>query len=106
MWDNGVAGIRILGSNNFTFEATFNDEYSSEGEGYVGSTDGQQPIEVIVESSTLVTFHNMSVRSTNGETLKRLRSRKISPTDIAMAVIRKLRASYFRFYAKIELLPS
>ncbi|CAN0405209.1 unnamed protein product, partial [Ascophyllum nodosum] len=65
MWDNGVAGIRILGSNNFTFEATFNDEYSSEGEGYVGSTDGQQPIEVIVESSTLVTFHNMSVRSTN-----------------------------------------
>ncbi|CAM9648998.1 unnamed protein product [Ascophyllum nodosum] len=65
MWDNGVAGIRILGSNNFTFEATFNNEYSSEGEGYVGSTDGQQPIEVILESSSLVTFHNMSVRSTN-----------------------------------------
>ena len=70
MWDNGVAGIRILGSNNFTFEATFNNEYSSEGEGYVGSTDGQQPIEVILESSSLVTFHNMSVRSTNGETLE------------------------------------
>ncbi|CAM9649069.1 unnamed protein product [Ascophyllum nodosum] len=67
VWDNGVAAIRIVGSNNFTFEATFvnDDEFFPEGEGYVGSTDGQQPIEVIVESSSLVTFDHMSVRSTN-----------------------------------------
>ena len=86
MWDNGVAGIRISGSNNFTFEATFAD-YSSEGAGFVGSTDDQQPIEVIVESSSLVTFHNMSVRSTNGETHERLRCRDISPTETTACIV-------------------
>lgn len=61
-----MAGIHITGSNDFIFEATFGDEYS-EGEGYVGSIDGQQPIELIIESSSQVMFSNMSVRSTNGE---------------------------------------
>lgn len=61
-----------MGSNNFTFEATIGDECFGlncplEGEGRVGSLDGQQPIEVIVESSTLVKFQDMKVISTNGE---------------------------------------
>ena len=55
-----------MGSTNFTFEATIGPG-EDEGEGYVGSLDGQQPIEVIVESSTSVIFEDMSVRSTNGE---------------------------------------
>jgi len=73
IYDNGVAGIHITGSNNFTFEATIGDEcYGTpcelpEGEGNVGSVGGQQPIEVIVESSTLVTFQDMRVQSANGE---------------------------------------
>lgn len=66
MWDNGVAGIQISGSNNFTFEATIGDE-NAEGEGYVGSLDGQQPIEVVVDSSSLVTFQDMKVTSGNGK---------------------------------------
>ena len=73
IYDNGVAGMHIMRSNNFTFEATIGDEcYGDpctlgEGEGNVGSLDGQQPIEVIVEDSTLVTFQDMRVRSVNGE---------------------------------------
>ncbi|CAM9695160.1 unnamed protein product [Ectocarpus sp. 6 AP-2014] len=68
--DNGVAGIHVSGSNNFTFEATIADECWAddcvlEGEGNVGSLDGQQPIEVIVESSTLVKFQDMKVQSVN-----------------------------------------
>ena len=65
-FDNGEAGIHITGSTNFTFEATFGDEYD-EGEGYVGSVEGPQPIEVVVESSSLITFQDMSVRSANSE---------------------------------------
>ncbi|CAN0012704.1 unnamed protein product, partial [Hapterophycus canaliculatus] len=70
LYDNGVAGIHIMGSNNFTFEATigsecWGDDCVIEGEGNVGSLDGQQPIEVIVESSTLVTFKDMKVQSVN-----------------------------------------
>lgn len=64
MYDNGVAGIHISGSNNFTFEATIGSSYP-EGEGLVGSIDGQQPIEVIVESSSLVTFQDMKISSDN-----------------------------------------
>ncbi|CAM9252697.1 unnamed protein product, partial [Ectocarpus sp. 12 AP-2014] len=68
--DNGVAGIHVSGSNNFTFEATIADKCWGEdcvleGEGNVGSLDGQQPIEVIVESSTLVKFQDMKVQSVN-----------------------------------------
>lgn len=66
MYDNGVAGIHITGSNNFTFEATIGSD-ETEGEGNVGRTAGQQPIEVIVESSSLVTFQDMRVSSDNGE---------------------------------------
>lgn len=54
------------GSNNFMFEATIGDEcYGScplEGEGNLGSTDGQQPIELIVED-----FTDVKVQSINGE---------------------------------------
>ncbi|CAM9941298.1 unnamed protein product, partial [Ectocarpus fasciculatus] len=69
-YDNGVAGIHVSASNNFTFEATIADECWGddcviEGEGNVGSLDGQQPIEVIVESSTLVKFQDMKVQSVN-----------------------------------------
>lgn len=78
MYDNGVAGIHIMGSNNFTFEATIADECWGEdcvleGEGNVGSLDGQQPIEVIVETSTDVKFQDMRVESDNGESMKAYR---------------------------------
>ncbi len=68
-----------MGSNNFTFEATiadqcYGDSCVLEGEGRVGSLDGQQPIEVIVEGSTLVTFQDMRVLSVNGERYEILRS--------------------------------
>lgn len=74
VYDNGVAGIHIMGSQNFTFEATiayqsniYSGDFTEEGEGNVGSLDGQQPIEVIIEDSNLVTFNDMKVQSTNGE---------------------------------------
>ena len=65
-YDNGVAGLHVSGSNNFTFEATF-DGYEDNSIGNVGSLDGQQPIEVIIESSNLVKFTDMRVQSANGE---------------------------------------
>lgn len=65
IYDNGVAGIHIVGSNNFTFEATVDSE-GDEGEGNVGSLDGQQPIEIIIESSSLLKFEDMRVQSLNG----------------------------------------
>ena len=57
-----------MGSTNFTFEATI-DSSNDEGEGYVGSLDEQQPIEVIIDSSNGVTFQDVSVKSTNGENI-------------------------------------
>lgn len=60
-----MGGIHVTGSNNFTFEATIGDD-SSQGQGNVGSLDGLQPIDVVVESSTLVLFDDMRVQSTNG----------------------------------------
>ena len=67
MYDNGIAGLHVMGSNNFTFEATVRNEEEDSSQGSVGSLDGQQPIEVIVESSNLVTFTDVRVRSANGE---------------------------------------
>lgn len=55
-----------MNTHNFTFEATIGDG-AAEGEGNVGSIDGQQPIEVIIENSSLVAFQDMSVESVNGE---------------------------------------
>ena len=52
------------GSNNFTFEATTSGY--TEGEGNVGSLDGQQPIEIIIETSTDIKFEDMKVQSVNG----------------------------------------
>ena len=66
LYDNGVAGIHITGSNNFTFEATV-DSIGDVGEGNVGSIDGQQPIEIIIETSSLLTFQDMRVQSVNGK---------------------------------------
>lgn len=64
--NNGVAGIRLMGSTNFTFEATIGSE-EAEGEGNVGSLEGQQPIEVIIQSTSLAKFTDMRVESPNGE---------------------------------------
>ena len=68
-YDNGEAGIHITGSTNFTFEATIGGG-NDEGEGYVGSLDGQQPIEVIIECSKNIIFQDMSARSANSETIR------------------------------------
>lgn len=60
-----MAGMHITGSNNFTFDATLGPE-SSVGQGNVGTTDGQQPVEIIIEGSTLLTFNDLRVQSSNG----------------------------------------
>eukprot|EP00752_Nemacystus_decipiens_P013409 g11873.t1 len=63
---NGVAGIRIMASNNFTFEGPRStSEPGDAGQAYVGSSDGPQPIELIVESSTLVAFNDVYFFSAN-----------------------------------------
>ena len=64
---NGVAGIHITASTNFTYEGPRSFESGSAGQGYVGSSDGPQPIELIVESSTLVTFNDVYFSSDNGK---------------------------------------
>jgi len=73
-YENAVAGLYISGSNNFTFEATFDgsradDDFAGvdSSAGSVGSADGQQPIEIIIEDSSLLTFTDMGVQSINGE---------------------------------------
>lgn len=48
-----------------TFEATFG--FDSLGVGKVGSSTGQQPVEVVVEDSTMIAFDHMVVASDNGE---------------------------------------
>ena len=67
MYDNGIAGLHVMGSNNFTFEATVRNGEEDISQGSVGSLDGQQPIEIIIEGSSLVTFTDMRVESANGE---------------------------------------
>lgn len=72
-----------MGSNNFTFEATV-DSPGDVGEGNVGSLDGQQPIEVIVERSSLLKFQDMRVQSLNGESRRpRLLIRPVSLSCVA-----------------------
>ncbi len=71
-YDNGVAGLHIVGSNNFTFEATTHASWEEDWEestpkGSVGSVGGLQPIEIIIEGSSLLTFTDMRVLSDNGE---------------------------------------
>lgn len=63
---NGVASIHITGSNNFTCEGTIGDEYPL-GQGNVGDFTGPQPIDMIIDASSLVTFQDIRVSSTNGE---------------------------------------
>lgn len=67
MEENGVAGIHIMASNNFTFVGPRSSESGDAGQAFVGSNDGPQPIEVIVESSTLVTFNDVYILSANGK---------------------------------------
>ena len=57
--------MHITGSNNFTFDATIGPE-STTGQGNVGTTDGQQPIEIVIEGSSLLTFNDLRVQSSNG----------------------------------------
>eukprot|EP00903_Cladosiphon_okamuranus_P018634 g17151.t1 len=64
LYENGVAGMHIVGSNNFTFDATIGPD-STVGEGNVGTTDGQQPIEIVIEGSSLLTFNDLRVQSSN-----------------------------------------
>ena len=70
IFENAVAGVRIAGSNNFTFAATL-DEGSNfreqEENGNVGSLDGPQPIDVVVDTSTDVKFIKTQFNSVNGE---------------------------------------
>ncbi|CAM9160433.1 unnamed protein product [Ectocarpus sp. 4 AP-2014] len=80
-YENAVAGLHIMGSNNFTFEATIDSEEGSEGEGNVGSVDGQQPIEVIVEASSLVKFQDMRVQSVNDPVMTITGSTTVSFTN-------------------------
>ncbi|CAM9430682.1 unnamed protein product, partial [Ectocarpus sp. 13 AM-2016] len=80
-YDNAVAGLHIMGSNNFTFEATIDSEEDSEGQGNVGSVDGKQPIEVIVETSSLVKFQDMRVQSVNDPVMTITESTTVSFTN-------------------------
>ncbi|CAN0074142.1 unnamed protein product [Ectocarpus fasciculatus] len=81
LYDNGVAGLHIMNSNNFTFEATIADYEGAEGQGNVGSLDGQQPIEVIVEGSSLVKFQDMKVQSVNDPVMTITDSTAVSFTN-------------------------
>lgn len=64
---NGVAGIHITGSNNFTFEGPRGYDSGSSGQAYVGKSEGLQPVQVVIDSSTLVTFTDIGVFSDFGE---------------------------------------
>ncbi len=68
-YGNGVAGLHIMGSNNFTFEATYSDDWTEEdnSKGGVGNLDWPQPIEIVIEGSSLLTFTDMRVMSDNGK---------------------------------------
>ncbi|CAN0221443.1 unnamed protein product [Pylaiella littoralis] len=86
LFDNGLAGIHIAGSTNFTFEATIADQcYGSncilEGEGGVGSVDGQQPVDILIEDSTDVKFQDMRVESVNDPVMTVTTSTGVSFTN-------------------------
>lgn len=76
--ENGVAGIHITASNNFTFEGPRGSDSGSAGQGFVGSSDGPQPLELIVESSSLVTFNDVYFLSANGENKKMNKKEEIT----------------------------
>eukprot|EP00752_Nemacystus_decipiens_P007213 g6456.t1 len=86
LYENGVAGIHIVGSNNFTFDATFDPE-SLLRDGNVGTTDGQQPIEVIVESSTMVTFNDLRVKSSNDPIMTISGSSGVSFNNLGLSTV-------------------
>lgn len=64
-YNNLVAGLVIRDTRNVTFEATYGS--GSDGDGQVGSLDGQQPIDLVIEGSTMLMFDHMNVPSSNGE---------------------------------------
>ncbi|CAM9933566.1 unnamed protein product [Pylaiella littoralis] len=86
IYDNGVAGLHIMNSNNFTFEATIASE-GSVGAGNVGSLDGQQPIEIIIENSSLVTFQDMRVQSVNDPVMTISTSTAVSFTNTGLSSV-------------------
>ncbi|CAN0133967.1 unnamed protein product [Scytosiphon promiscuus] len=78
--DNGVAGIHIMGSHNFTFqEASAYDDDG--GQGGVGSYDSPQLIDVIIESSSLVQFRGGYFVSSNDPVISVSESTAVSFTD-------------------------
>eukprot|EP00903_Cladosiphon_okamuranus_P018636 g17153.t1 len=84
IYDNLVAGIRIEGSNNFTFAATLDEGFNfreDEENGNVGSLDGPQPIDVIVEGSTDVKFVKTQFNSINDPAMTVSASSGVSFTD-------------------------
>ncbi|CAN0452754.1 unnamed protein product [Pylaiella littoralis] len=84
IYDNGVAGLHIMNSNNFTFEATI-DSDGSVGDGNVGSLDGQQPIEIIIENSVLLKFQDMRVQSVNDPVMTISNSTGVSFTNTGLS---------------------
>eukprot|EP00752_Nemacystus_decipiens_P014960 g13319.t1 len=84
IYDNAVAGIRIAGSTNFTFASTL-DEGSNfredEENGNVGSLDGPQPIDVVVETSTDVKFIKTQINSVNDPIMTISASSDVSFTE-------------------------
>lgn len=64
--DNGVAGIHLSSAYNFTFVAPRGSDSGDWGQGLVGSSDGAQPLDVLIESSSLVTFTDALFESANG----------------------------------------
>lgn len=101
MKDNGVAGIHLVGLNNFTFEATIGDD-STEGEGNVGSLTGQQPIEIIIESTSLAKFADLRVQSTNGEILLASASLRYSICVISSSIFLVSHAEWFTPTARLQ----
>lgn len=65
--ENGVVGVHLFNSNNFTFVGPRGSESGSTGQGFIGSTDGPQLLDVLLESSSLVTFNDVLFQSMNGE---------------------------------------
>lgn len=65
--ENGVVGIHLFNSNNFTFVGPRGSDSGSTGQGFIGSTDGPQPLDVLLEGSSLVTFNDVLFQSVNGE---------------------------------------
>ncbi|CAM9345152.1 unnamed protein product [Pylaiella littoralis] len=63
--ENGVAGIHLSNVNNFTFVGPRGSDSQWVGQGFIGSDDGPQPLDVLIESSRIVTFNDVLFQSVN-----------------------------------------